>query len=750
MRLPISRWAEQFGSSRSISRTTPEIAVGLDDWLLFLGAGASRPSPTNLPPFAPLSWAVLNAIGWETRMDDDQPSASNPVQRWQFKYEPHYPDIAHFDMAPEVLFGTLNRFGVRFAAEVCQALSDAKPNAIHEVAAQVLKAGGCVWTPNIDDAVEQTCGLLGFQPHRTGRPLLDPDNPLDPLSNSGPGSYVKFHGTVEAPSTLAFTDRQLIAPLSEADVDALAQLAVGKVVVFYGYAGADADLAELLDRVLATGREIHWFEPSEWSHDLILQAFPVFKDRINFVPSWTSDEAPDRSLSHTGSTFLRLAAAAGHTVDAHLAKELVDGHGELRKVTLPLRRPSGATQARLVERFGVNDPDDDKRAWTMAWKDDLRHLRVRTIPEHARHHVSYSLYHIGSVASLVRWLADRRDLLRRIWPRRLRNYLITRACALRLREHDWSRLRDFVDWAAAFRSDAAGNPSPSDLYYQAQAYRYSLLPADARTSADRAIEGLQNIADAERLAGALYEAGDAALYQADFNAALGYAFQLRYRRGRYAIPRWQAWGGWLETVALAHLGRIEETTKPLEATTELFEFERDPFNRADARTAELLVARVRLAQTGSLGLDSLDHPTDAVRPGRYRDDLDLLRADISIALGDHEDAQRRLERVRGDSATPISLAWAHLGLAELERLHSPANPKIAAGAFRTISDYAHERGATWLEAQAVLGVHLCGDPCAEEGWQRLAATWPPNGGVELERLRATPADPARVLWMVTL
>jgi len=239
------------------------------------------------------------------------------------------------------------------------------------------------------------------------------------------------------------------------------------------------------------------------------------------VPSWTSGDATDRSISHMASTFLRLATAAGHTADPHLAKELVDGHGELRKFKLPLRKPSGATQARLVERFGVNDPNDDKRAWTMAWKDDLRHLRVRTIPEHVRRRVSYSLYHVGAVASLVGWLADRRDVLRRIWPRQLRSYLITRACALRLRQHDWNRLRDFVDWATAFRSDAAGNPDPSDLYYRAQAYRYSLLPADARTSADRAIEGLQDIADAERLAGALYEAGVAALYQADFNAALG-------------------------------------------------------------------------------------------------------------------------------------------------------------------------------------------------------------------------------------
>ena len=73
---------------------------------------------------------------------------------------------------------------------------------------------------------------------------------------------------------------------------------------------------------------------------------------------------------------------------------------------------------------------------------------------------------------------------------------------------------------------------------------------------------------------------------------------------------------------------------------------------------------MRLAKTGSVGLDSLDHRSDAVRTGRYRDDLDLLRADISIGLGDHDDARQRLVRVPRPAATPVSKAWALLGLAD--------------------------------------------------------------------------------------
>jgi SIR2-like domain len=653
-------------------------------------------------------------------------------------------------MAPEVLFGTLTMFGVRFAAEVCDVLGDAQPNAVHAVAAQILRRRGCVWTPNIDNAVERACASAGFEPHRAGRrPLRDRQNNLAPLADARAGTYVKFHGTVEAANTLAFTDRQLIAPLPEREVEALAELGRERLVVFYGYAGADADLADLLDRILVGARDVYWFEPSRWSHDRIREAFPAARDRIKFVPNWESPRPGGDAMSDMAKAFLELAREHGHVPDPRLERLLLDGDRALAQPVLHLDRPSGATQARLVERFGAGGLDDDKTAWALAWKDDIRHGRLRAMPGHIRHRISYSLYHYGSVARLVGWLAGHRSVLRWVWPGQLRNYFITRGCALLLRGRDWSKLRDFVDWAVAFRTDQDGKPNPSDLYYQAQAYRYSLLPTQARTSAEKAIDGLQSAVDAERLAGALYEAGEAAIYLADFNTALGYAFQLRYRRGRYAIARWQAWGAWLETIALAHTGEINRTEEPIAAMTGRFRFEDDQLSLADARTAQLLVARVRLAQTGSLGLGSLDDPTDAARTRRYLDDLDLLRADISIGLGDHDDANRRLIRVRDQAATPVSRACALLGLAELKRLAGPGGTATA-DAFASIADDAHDRGATWLEGQAILGLHLCDEARAEPRWERLAKAWPRDGGVSLEAVKTTPTQRPRVLWLLTI
>jgi hypothetical protein len=651
-------------------------------------------------------------------------------------------------MAPEVLFGTLHQFGVAFADEVCRVFRDAQPNAVHAVAADVLNQGGCVWTPNIDLAVEAACVNLGFKPHRTGRPANDPDSPLYPLGDTHAGSYVKFHGTAEAASTLAFTDRQLIAPLPKRTVDALVGLAQGRVVVFYGYAGADADLADLIERVISRAKEVHWFEPSRSSSQLIQQAFPNARARIGFVPDWTS-VATDKSVGDMAAAFLALARAHGHQPDSDLERQLINGGAFPPDPVLTLASPSGATQARLVERFSAGGPTEENAAWSMAWRDDLRHRRYGAFRGHLRHGITYSLYHAGVVAGLVGWLAEHRIVLGGLRPRRVRDYFITRACALLLRGRDWRKLREFTDWAVDYRSGADGAANPSDLYYQAQAYRYSLQPAQARTSADRAIAGLQDVADAERLAGALYEAGEAAIYQADFTAALGYAFQLRYRRGRYAIPRWQAWGAWLETVALAHLGELDRTDEPIEAMTKRFQLEKDTLNIADVRTAELLVARVRLAQTGSLGLESLDAETDSVRTRRYKDDLDLLRADIAIALDDRVEAQCRLTRVREEGATPISTTLAQLGLAELHRLNNPRDTN-AADPFETLANEAHQKRATWIEAQAALGVHLCDESRAAPLWRRLEKSWPQNGGVPLQQLTSITNDPPRVLWLLTI
>ena len=707
----------------------------MDDWLLFLGAGASVGAPSCLPAFPALSAGVLQGMGWQ------RVEAGDGATRW---VHPQYPSFAAPAMAPEVLFGTLQSFQVEFAREVAEVLSGARPNAVHRVAAAVLQQDGCVWTPNVDQAVEAACADLGFTPPVAGRAAARATHLLQPLRSAGPGTLVKFHGSVAAPDTLAFTDRELIAPLGDADARHLAELSRGRLVVLYGYAGADADLADLLDMVFREAARIVWFEPFVTRRKDIASAFPDAP--LRFQPD-VLPTAAGTAVAATATAFLDLAAGASAEVGARSTGELTAEQGLSGPPHLSLRRPPGITHARLVERFGA--PGDEKGALRTARRYDASHLRVDALRGHLRWALGNSLYGGGAAAKIVTGLARHQRLLARLRPVRVRDYVITRRCALLLQQGDWEALGAFADWAVQERRDAAGSPNPSDLYYRAQARRYAFEPDLARQDAENAVSGLANAADPERLAGALYEAGSAALYQGRFADAGRYAFQLRYRRGRYAIPRWQAWGAWIEAITLCHQAKPTEAQKVLEHARERFTAEGRKGALADVRTASLLAARVALALGEPLDRSLLDDDADRLRRGRYRDDLDLLLADIAIAVGDLGQAHQRLGRVVRAPSCPVAERWARLGLAELARLDGQT--AAAADTFVDLAADASRRGATWQQAQAVIGLALCQDARAGDAWALVKQALPgASKAREPADITVGPPDRPRVLWMLTI
>jgi hypothetical protein len=571
-------------------------------------------------------------------------------------------------------------------------------------------------------------------------------NLLVPLIDAAPGTLVKLHGTAAIPGTMAFTDLELISPLGAPDTEHLARLADGRTVVFYGYAGADADLSDLVDEVLARARSVVWFEPYAAAHSDIARAFR-HRDRIEFVPSLAPGQTADVPATVAG--FLELAVVAGAQIPADLIDQLRINEPLPLPPTLRLAEPSGISQARLVERFG--GPASHDRALRVARRADLRARRWRTAPGHARWLVTRSLYRGGLAADAVRALAKRRELLAHLRPRRLRDYVITRQLALLLQASDPPALGEFAQWATSVRATPEGRPYPNDLYYRAQARRYELQPELARADANAAVEGLASVPlrDPERLAGALLESGFAAIYQGRFDDALARAFDLRYRRGRYAIARWRGWGAWLEAIARCYLHDPDAAAEPLAEAEARFAADDRRGPLRDVQSAQLLALRVRRALGRPSDRDDeqlLDAAETDDPRGRYRDDRDLILADLDIAAGTNATAARRLSRVAADPSCPVADRLARLGLAELDRL--AGRHADAAHAFAELAADAAARGATWLQSQALVGLGLCDRQPSPAAIANVQSSLAQAGG---------PPDPhaiafgePRVLWLLTV
>jgi hypothetical protein len=98
-----------------------------------------------------------------------------------------------------------------------------------------------------------------------------------------------------------------------------------------------------------------------------------------------------------------------------------------------------------------------------------------------------------------------------------------------------------------------------------------------------------------RAVGALLESGAAAIYRGDFSLPLRRAFELQYRRGRYAIPRWQSWGALIEAMARCFLRDPDVADAAIARAAGRFEDEGYDSSLADLDGIGLLAERVRRA-----------------------------------------------------------------------------------------------------------------------------------------------------------
>jgi len=735
----------------------------MTDVLLVLGAGASAPAPSALPTFDELATGILEVLGWSI-----QPACEGceKPEEWVRRRERFgrvglsFPTIRPVwrEVPPEVVFGSLYRFGVPFKADLCAQFASRSPNLVHRAAANQLALEGPVWTTNVDRLIEDAYASLTVtdtagDPKRYYR-RRDDNTGVVSHGELNAHCLVKFHGTIDVPESLAFADLELLTPLPESEVGLLESIAEGRHVVVHGYRGRDLDLRGAMRRALAAAEQVTWFEPNPDTRTAIGTAFTG--SAIRFLPE---DPTHDEQLwQRTGEAFIEVVEASGLFPDDKGVFNRGDGdfqvlsdmlcnrdlHGWTRPMnTIRLSTtPPAIVHARLVERFGAGR--DEAKALRHARWEDLCHLRIHALVPHARWAVSRSLYHEGVVATTLRIYLRHPWVLRLPGTGRLTNLAFDKGTALLLAEGDWSSLDWLTELALRSRHAPDGQPRPADLYYRSHALRYQLQPMLARQAAKSAETGLEGrrpmAVDAERLAGAVLEQGILDLYQGRFHDARSRAADLQSERGRYAIQRWPAWGYWLDGFALAYLGDLDQSMESFGTAKAYFSTE-IPRAVADCVIGEMFCRRVAVAVDGTPPESGLPPEWEAMSP-RQRDDVRLVLADHRLAAGDVETAAEYLGAVLRAPSNEVARWWAELGMAEIRRLRLQQGP-----GFSRVRDHAQRVGARWLELQALAGMMRSEELTEDDAIGEIQRD-PPQVGPDWH-LGDNRSGRPPILWMVT-
>ena len=707
----------------------------MSDWMMFLGAGASRAAPTSIPAFDQLRDAILEQLGWKKQ--GKTYARAKPIGGRDF------PTLQSSRLsvrsAPaEVVFGTLHRFGVPFAPQVERLLLDPRPafNAVHAVAAAILAGQGRVWTPNIDVAIEDAYqSLSGTSVPRVvvGERGQDGRRLEFRAGQVTDGVLFKVHGSADLPGSLAFTDLELLAPYSRDEIEYLSELVVDRRVVFYGYRGADTDLRALVEACIAKAPEVVWYEPDPGVREDIGRSFG---DRVRFDPQ----DLPSRN----GSDFAANVAATADRFliqadDAGLAPSGVQLRADLgtasaaREIRIDFDpEPPAIVQARIVGRFGR--VKDEKVALAVARRADLRPRHPRAVGAHIHWALSSSLYsRNGLLGRIVRSAAGHPGFSAAL-PSRLRMYVFDKGPATLLPRGRYRELYNLSERAVSIQERSDPLRRGSDLYYRAHSLRYLNRPGAARRDLDEAARLLvdrRGRSDAERYAGVLLERGINALSRAEPAEAFSAADDLVNGPGRYAIGRWSGWGHWLW--GMAHLYSLavpddNRTGNSLDDAAAEFDLASEDFRDSnlasglgDVYLGQLLRYRLQLAasQPGT------EPPAPELSRRQHQDQL-LLYTDIALANADVAAALSHLDAVDRLRPSELTASWARFARAEIAHRSQTPGPSLAG-----IQSEAESVGAYFLAGQAVLSLSGNAETMTANG-QRLTAVGTP-----------------RVLWLLT-
>lgn len=676
---------------------------------MFLGAGTSLAAPSCIPAFNAMRDAILKGLGWESEGKGTY-RHPDPIGGQDFPKLLSSRLLAR-DAPPEVVFGTLHRFGIPFASHIERLLLEPRPafNAVHVVAAAVLADGGPVWTPNIDVAIEDAYAeltgaeaervIVGERDARGQRIAFTPERVID-------GVLFKMHGSADAKGSLAFADLELLAPYSVEEITELAPRARDRRLVFYGYRGLDTDLRALIEACIEEASDVVWYELNQQNRREIAAAFG---SKVRFDPE--NLPSPDdrdwrANLAATAERFVAEAAAAGLArFDPQLRTDLgavLDPRNPEFKFE---PEPPAIVQARLVERFGKHE--EEKKALRAARRADLFRWPPRAVGDHVHWLISSSLYSPhGLVGVTVKVAAQNPTLAVRL-PNPFRSFVFDKGTAVLLRRGNYRALYALTDRASSLPERSHQLKHGADLYYRAHALRYMNSPELARADLAKAAADLvdrSGRSDVERLAGVILEQGINAISQARIADAFHAADALVNGPGRYAIGRWSGWGHWLSAMAHLYSCALQgETDRANRLATAQVELEAAAMDFGDSGLGEgmgdvyigrLLMHRLRIA----LFPHSSAVPAPVKLSKRQNQDRLLLLADIAIGQGDLAAAQRHVNRVMKSRPSELTAWLARFAKAEIARVQNKGVTQLDG-----LVSEAESGGAHFLAAQAVLG-----------------------------------------------
>jgi tetratricopeptide (TPR) repeat protein len=280
-----------------------------------VGAGVSRPPPSNLPLGGDLVNLMVDAL--TRRAEISNPRRASVI------------NLISSRLRPEVIFDVLFAEIGTICFRVLRCLGQGEPNYIHYFLAAMLRRGNDVLTTNYDVQIERASADSGLVIQRAiSRGAF---RKAAKRSSNNVGVLYKLHGSLKLNgnlpdrTSLIAAMRQVGRGLDEAKAQVLERVLQAKPLVVLGYSGRDE--FDIVPKLTATPKVkyVHWILHSDLKNPRSLNWSVAKQSNLPVVRLLNSLNGPSRLISCDTQDFVRLLWRKVSTAKPFQARPLVTG-----------------------------------------------------------------------------------------------------------------------------------------------------------------------------------------------------------------------------------------------------------------------------------------------------------------------------------------------------------------------------------------------------------------------------------------